>query len=410
MTNNGCRFCGSPLNCVFVNLGMTPLANSFIKQKDLNMMEPFYPLKVMVCDSCFLAQLGEHKAPKQIFDNYAYYSSYSDTWLKHCQQYTEGMIEKLRLGADSLVMEIASNDGYLLQYFHQKGIPCFGIEPAANVAKKAIEKGIETRVKYFGSQIASELTGEGKHPDLIIGNNVLAHVPNLNDFVKGMKTVLKPNGVITMEFPHLMRLMGQNQFDTIYHEHFSYFSLLTVNKIFRKHDLKIFDVEELSTHGGSLRIFVAHIEDKEKKVLDSVKNLEARELEAGMDHVETYSAFANKIYQAKLKALQFLIKVKNEGKTIVGYGAPAKGNTLLNYLGIGTDIVEYTVDLSPHKQGLYLPGTHIPIYHPDKIKETKPDYIFILPWNISDEIMEQMAVIREWGGRFVTAIPEIRVV
>ena len=406
---NSCRFCGKDLKLIFVDLGISPLANSYLKADELEVMEPYYPLKVYVCNACYLVQLPVFESPENIFGDYAYFSSFSESWLRHAKAYTELMIERFGLDSNSQIIEIASNDGYLLQYFKKREIPVLGIEPAKNVAKTAQETGIPTLIEFFGTQMARELAAEGKRADLLIGNNVLAHVPGLNDFVEGMKIILKPHGVITMEFPHLMRLMDENQFDTIYHEHFSYFSFIIVEKVFTKHGLAIFDVEELPTHGGSLRIYARHREDGSKPFGERVFELRQREEAAGFTNLEQYLSFGEKVIETKRKILDFLIKAKKEGKSIAGYGAPAKGNTLLNYCGIRTDFIDYTVDRSPHKQGYYLPGTHIPIYHPDKIKETKPDYLFILPWNLKDEIMEQMAHIREWGGQFVVPIPEPRV-
>ena len=404
-----CRFCGSTLKNSFVDLGTSPLANSYLKPQDLGKVEPFYSLHVFVCETCYLVQLPQLQSPEDIFDDYAYFSSYSESWLKHARDYTELMIERFGFGADSLVVEIASNDGYLLQYFKEKRIPVLGVEPARNVAKVAREAGIPTLAKFFGVQTATEMAAQGKCADLMLGNNVLAHVPDLNDFVEGFRILLKPQGIITMEFPHLMRLMEQNQFDTIYHEHFSYFSFITVKKVFAAHHLAMFDVEELPTHGGSLRIFACHAEDKSKPISQSVRNLVEREKDAGFESLEHYLSFAEKVKETKRNILEFMVKVKKQRKSMAGYGAPAKGNTLLNYCGIGTDFIDYTVDRSPHKQGHFLPGTHIPIYHPDKIKETKPAYLVILPWNLKEEIMEQMSYIRDWGGQFVTLIPEVRI-
>jgi SAM-dependent methyltransferase len=385
---------------------MSPLANSYLKPENLQQMEPHYPLCIYVCDACYLVQLPVFETPEGIFTDYAYFSSFSDSWLKHAKAYTDLMVERFGFGVKNYVVEIASNDGYLLQYFKEKSIPVLGIEPAKNVAVAANDAGIPTLVKFFGTNTARELAAEGKHADLVIGNNVLAHVPGLNDFVEGMKIILKKDGVITMEFPHLMRLVGENQFDTMYHEHFSYFSFTTVEKVFAKHGLTLFDVEELTTHGGSLRIYARHNEDSTKPVGKRVSDLKGREEAAGMTKIEYYLDFGEKVKETKRKILDFLIKAKREGKSIVGYGAPAKGNTLLNYCGIRTDFLEYTLDRSPHKHGQYLPGTHIPIYHPDKIKEDRPDYLVILPWNLKEEIMGQMSYIRDWGGKFVTLIPE----
>jgi SAM-dependent methyltransferase len=404
-----CRFCGTPLQHTFVNLGVSPVANDYVSESRLNEMEPFYPLHVYVCEQCFLVQLEEFESPEQIFGDYAYFSSYSVSWLEHAKKYVEMMIERFGYNQTSQVIEMASNDGYLLQYFVEHNVPVLGIEPARNVAQAAIEKGIPTRSEFFGQALARSLVGEKISADLILGNNVLAHVPDVNDFVGGMKLVLKPGGVITMEFPHLMRLMLENQFDTIYHEHFSYYSFLSVEKIFAHHGLVLFDVEELPTHGGSLRIFARHAEDHSKPVSERVIELKEREQQAGFECLETYATFSRQVEETKRSLLSFLIQAKNEGKRVVGYGAPAKGNTLLNYCGVRTDFIDFTVDRSPHKQGLYLPGTHIPIYAPEKIFETRPDYVLILPWNLKDEISQQMAGIREWNGKFVVPIPTTQV-
>lgn len=362
-----------------------------------------------MCDNCFLVQLIEFESPENIFSDYAYFSSYSDTWLKHAKNYVDKISNLFNINASSYVVEIASNDGYLLQYFIEKGIPVLGIEPAANVAEVAKQKGIPTEVVFFGTNTARRLLLEGKSADLIVGNNVLAHVPALNDFVEGLKILLKPRGVITMEFPHLMRLIDEAQFDTIYHEHFSYFSFLAVEKVFAAHGLTIFNVEKLPTHGGSLRIYAKHHEDNTKAIFERVSELKKLENDAGYTNINHYLTFAEKVKSIKRDILNFLIKAKEEDKTIVGYGAPAKGNTLLNYCGIGVDFIDYTVDKSPHKQGRYLPGSRIPIESPDKVRETKPDYLFILPWNIKDEIMDQMSFIREWNGKFVVPIPKVTV-
>jgi len=404
-----CRFCQSLLKYTFVDLGMSPFSNSYLKQEDLLKLEVFFPLHVFICDTCYLVQLPEFESPENIFSDYAYFSSYSDTWLKHASDYVEQMMNRFKFDSRSQIIEIASNDGYLLQYFREKGVPVLGIEPAKNVAQAAEKAQIPTLVEFFSSKMANKLVSDGIQADLIIGNNVLAHVPNLNDFIKGMKTLLKSNGIITMEFPHLLKLMNENQFDTIYHEHFSYFSFITVQKIFAEHGLVIFDVEELQTHGGSLRIYARHNNDETRSISNQVKDLSNRELRAGFDKLETYQSFSAKVHEAKRKLLDFLIQTKQAGKTVVGYGAPAKGNTLLNYCGVRTDFIDYTVDRSPHKQKHFLPGTHIPIYHPDKIKETRPDYLLILPWNLREEIIEQMSYIREWGGQFVVPIPEVKV-
>jgi len=405
-----CRFCQSPLEHTFVDLGMSPLCQDHRKPDELNKMEPFYPLHAYVCSNCFLVQLEEFVAPKDIFNDYAYFSSYSDSWLKHAKRYADQITNRLLIGSNQLVAEIASNDGYMLQYFTEKNIPVLGIEPAANVAEYAIKRGIRTETKFFGLNTAKELGATYGKPDLLIGNNVLAHVPNLNDFVSGMKEFLNVHGVITMEFPHLLRLVEGNQFDTIYHEHFSYLSFTTVNKIFKHHGLTLFDVEELSTHGGSIRIYARHTEDSSKEITRNVQNLLDVEDKAGMSSLTFYADFERKVRETKRRILEFVIEAKNNGKTIAGYGAPGKGNTLLNYCGIRTDFIDYTVDRNPHKQGNFLPGTLIPIYEPEKIRATRPDYVFILPWNLKEEIMESMSFINEWGGKFIVPIPELTVV
>src|SRR4030095_3591577 len=409
MQTISCRFCGTSLHRTFVDLGVSPLANAYLEPQELQRMEPFYPLRVYVCDACYLVQLEEYQSPEQIFGDYAYFSSYSDSWLQHAREYTAHMIARFAFDASSQIVEIASNDGYLLRYFKERGMAVLGVEPARNVAEVAIEAGIPTIIEFFGTHTARSLAAQGKHADLLLGNNILAHVPALNDFVMGMKILLKPQGVITMEFPHLLCLMKGNQFDTIYHEHFSYFSFIVVEKIFAKHGLTVFDVKELPTHGGSLRIYTCHAEDASKALTHRVQELRSRELRHGFDELETYTTFAEQVQATKRALLACLSTAKQEGKTVVGYGAPAKGNTLLNYCGIRTDFLDYTVDRSPHKQGRFLPGTHIPIYHPDKIKETRPDYLLILPWNLKDEIQEQMAHVREWGCRFVVPIPRVEV-
>ncbi len=408
-SNGRCRFCHTPLHHTFVDLGMSPLCESYVSAEMINQMEPFYPLHVYVCSECFLVQLEEFVSREHIFTEYAYFSSYADSWLQHVKAYTDLMVERFGLNENSHVVEVASNDGYLLQYFVAKNIPSLGVEPAANVAKVAIEKGVPTRIEFFGVECAQQMAAEGLHADLIAGNNVLAQVPDLNDFVAGLKILLKPQGVITIEFPHLMCLVVENQFDTIYHEHFSYFSFITAEKIFAAHGLTLFDVEELPTHGGSLRIYARHADDHSKEISARAIALRQRELDAGLMGMAYYASFAEQVKETKRKLLEFLIQVKRAGKTVVGYGAPGKGNTLLNYCGIRTDFLDYTVDRNPYKQGKFLPGTHIPIYHPDKIKETRPDYVMILPWNFKDEIMQQVAYIREWGGQFVVPIPEVKV-
>jgi hypothetical protein len=404
-----CRFCRTALQHSFCDLGMSPFSNSYIRPENARKMEPFYPLHAYVCGSCFLVQLEEHQSPECIFSDYAYFSSYSESWLSHAKAYVAKMIERFGYHAHSQVIEIASNDGYLLQYFKERDIPVLGIEPAENVAQAAQERGIATLVKFFGVKTALELASRELKADLLLGNNVLAHVPDIDDFVGGMRISLKARGVITMEFPHLLNLIRGNQFDTIYHEHFSYLSLLTTERIFAKHGLTVFDVDEIPTHGGSLRIYARHAEDASKPVGSTVHGLRKREMEFGLDRLATYAAFSEGVKETKRKLLGFLIAAKRDGKQIVGYGAPAKGNTLLNYCGVRTDFLDYTVDRSPHKQGCLLPGTRIPIYEPARVRETKPDFVLILPWNLRDEIMEQMGYIRDWGGRFVVPIPEPQV-
>lgn len=409
-TNPACRFCGAELRYTFVDLGMSPLCERFISSDQLNQMEPFYPLHVYVCDQCFLVQLEEYVSPEEIFSEYAYFSSYADSWLQHAYEYTNLMIKKFSLNEEKHVVEVASNDGYLLQYFSEKHIPVLGIEPAINVAKVASEKGIPTLVEFFGSDCARRLAEEGKGADLLIGNNVLAQVPDLNDFVKGMKFLLKPQGIITMEFPHLIRLIEQNQFDTIYHEHFSYFSLYSVEKIFTSHGLKLFDVDELPTHGGSIRIYACHDGDEFKPESVRLKELRNLEIQEGITNLEYYENFNERVKETKRRLLSFMIKIKQDGKRIVGYGAPGKGNTLLNYCGIRSDYIDYIVDRNPYKHGKFTPGTHIPIYPTEKILETQPDFVMILPWNLKDEIIEQLTYVQEWGGKMFVPIPEVSLV
>ena len=392
-----------------MDLGMSPLCESYVSAEQLNQMEPFYPLHVYICDRCFLAQLHEYVSPESIFAEYAYFSSYSDSWVDHAKRYTDMIVQRLALDQKSFVVELASNDGYLLQHFVRRGIRALGIEPAANVAAVAEAKGVPTLVSFFGQSVARELTAAGTFADLIVGNNVLAQVPDINDFVGGIAALLAPHGLVTLEFPHLMQLMAENQFDTIYHEHFSYFSFITVEKIFAAHGIQLVDVEELPTHGGSLRIYGRHSDDRTEGVSDRVIELRARELRAGLLRLDHYASFAEKVRETKRKLLDFLIGAKRMGKSIVGYGAPGKGNTLLNYCGIRTDFIDYTVDRNTYKQGKFLPGTHIPILHPERIRETRPDLVLILPWNFRDEIMAQLSYIRDWGGRFVVPIPEVRI-
>ncbi|HKN86890.1 MAG TPA: class I SAM-dependent methyltransferase [Nitrospiraceae bacterium] len=404
-----CRFCHTPLTRTFIDLGASPLANSYLKPEHVARMEPFYPLHVYVCTTCLLVQLPDAESPEHIFTDYAYFSSYSPAWLQHAKTYTRMIAARLALGADSKVIEVASNDGYLLQYFLDQDIPVLGIEPAVNVAQAALQRGVPTMTRFFGRAVADELVAAGHRADLLIGNNVLAHVPDLADFLTGIKTVLKPNGVVTMEFPHLLRLMADNQFDTIYHEHLSYFSFTTVSRIFEFYGLTVFDVDELPTHGGSLRVYAGHAEDGSKSVSRNVDALLSKEAEAELTDLKGYTGFAARVHETKSRLLEFLITAKRQGKSIVGYGAPAKGNTLLNFCSIRTDFLDYTVDASPHKQGQFLPGTHIPISAPDRIHMTHPDYVLILPWNLKEEIMHQMDGIRQWGGQFVIPIPHVQV-
>jgi SAM-dependent methyltransferase len=409
MSTIGCRFCGEKLEHTFADLGVSPLANSYVTANKLDQMEPFFPLHVRVCARCFLVQLPQLATREEIFEDYAYFSSYSDSWLEHSRIYADMMIDRFRLTESSRVVELASNDGYLLQYFVRHGIPVLGVEPAANVAEVARKRGINTKVAFFGEKTARHLAEDEWSSDLIIGNNVLAHVPDINDFVEGIRILLKPTGVATIEFPHLMNLMQHNQFDTIYHEHFSYLSFSIVERVFAKHGLKVFDVQELPTHGGSLRIFAAHESDVSKCKAESVDKLRQREEKAGLLTLTPYLAFNEQVRETKRRLLRFLIEAKEKGKRVVGYGAPAKGNTLLNYCGIRTDFLDYTVDRNPAKQGHFLPGVRIPVYIPDMIRKTQPDFVLILPWNIKDEVMQQMAYIREWGGQFVVPIPDVKV-
>jgi SAM-dependent methyltransferase len=402
-----CRFCSAPLEAVFADLGMSPMANSYVPPERANAMEPFYPLKAWVCGECKLVQLEEYETPEEIFSDYAYFSAYSSSWLAHCERYVEAMVERFGFDGSSQVVEIASNDGYLLQYFVQRGVPVLGIEPAANVVPAAEERGVPTLVEFFGVQTARSVATERK-ADLLLGNNVLAHVPDINDFVRGMKILLAEGGVITMEFPHLLRLVEEVQWDTIYHEHFSYLSFGTVSRIFAAHGLKLWDVEEIPTHGGSLRIYGAHDDDDAKAMTDRARELLAREAAAGFDDIATYTAFNERVRSDKRDILEFLIEHKRQGRRIVGYGAAAKGNTLLNYCGVREDFLDYAVDLNPHKQDHLLPGTHIPIRSPDVLRDDRPDIVLILPWNIREEIVEQHAYVREWGGRFAARAPELR--
>jgi 2-polyprenyl-3-methyl-5-hydroxy-6-metoxy-1,4-benzoquinol methylase len=407
-----CRFCAAPLSHVQCDLGMSPLANSYVKLEHAHNAEKLYPLKVWVCDQCLLSQLEEFESPGAIFSDYLYFSSFSTTWVEHARRYCEMMVERFHFDSNSQVIEIASNDGYLLQHFKAKGIPVLGVEPAANVGKVALqERQIPSVVKFFGVETAKELVADGRSADLLLGNNVLAHVPDINDFVGGVKIALKPTGVTTFEFPHLLRLIDENQFDTIYHEHFSYLSLLAVEKIFAHHRITLFDVEELPTHGGSLRIFGRHAENTAPiaAVTDRVAKIREKETAFGLARMATYTAFGDKVKATKRKLLKFLIETKDAGQTVVAYGAAAKGVTLVNYCGIRDDLVDYVVDKSPYKQDHFMPGVRIPIYTPERVFETKPDYLLILPWNLKKEISEQMAGVREWGGKFVVPIPQVEV-
>lgn len=407
--SRGCRHCGASLRHTFVDLGMSPLCESYVSREDLNRVERFYPLHAYVCERCYLVQVDDYVSAEEIFTEYAYFSSYADSWVEHMRRYAEMISARLGLSERSLVVEVGSNDGYLLRHFVDRRIPVLGIEPAANVAKVAIARGIPTLVRFFSEETARELAAAGKQADLICGANVLAQVPDPNDFISGMRVLLEPRGVVTIEFPHLLRLMEENQFDTIYHEHFSYFSFLSAETIFAAQGLTLFDVEELPTHGGSLRVYARHAADGTKPMSARARELRQRELDSGITRIETYTTFGERAKATKRKLLEFLIGAKNSGKVIVGYGAPGKGNTLLNYCGIRTDFIDFTVDRNPYKQGKFLPGTHIPIQHPDRIREAKPDYVLILPWNFKEEIVEQISYIREWGGKFVVPIPEVRV-
>jgi hypothetical protein len=404
-TQGRCINCDMPLKHTFTDLGTSPLCEEFVKPEHVNSMQRFYPLHAFVCEKCLLVQVHEYVSPEEIYADYYYFSSYSDFWLNHAKAYVDKMMAEYSIGRDNFVVEIASNDGYLLQYFVEKGVPVLGVEPSENVARVSIEKGIPTEKVFFGLNSARTIRKQYRPADLILGNNVLAHVPEIGDFVSGVRELLSDDGITTFEFPHLMQLVDNNQFDTIYHEHFSYFSLIAVNAIFAAHGLRIFDVEELNTHGGSLRIFGCHEKNDARMVSSNVRRLLALEEERGYRNLETYTAFEEKVRKTKREILSLLIRLKGEGKTIAGYGAPGKGNTLLNYCGIRTDFIDYTVDRNPNKHGYYLPGSLIPIFHPDKIRETRPDYVFILPWNLKDEIMKQISYIGDWGGKFIIPIP-----
>jgi SAM-dependent methyltransferase len=404
-----CRFCGSALSNVVVDLGMSPLCERYLTADQLDQMEPFYPLRVLVCDDCLLVQLQQYVPPEEIFTEYAYFSSYSTSWVEHARRYCDAMVERLDLGPDSLVVELASNDGYLLRHLVRRGVPVLGVEPARNVAEVATSQGVPTLTEFFGVELAERMVAAGRRADLVVANNVLAQVPDLNDFVAGMAALLAPGGVATVEFPHLARLFEGNQLDTIYHEHFSYFSLLAAERIFASHRLVVFDVEELPTHGGSLRLYLRHAGDESKPLRAPVAALLAREAREGFGRLEHYLSFGPRVEATKRRLLSFLIQARDQGRRTVGYGAPGKGNTLLNYCGIRSDLLEFTVDRNPYKQGRFLPGTHIPVRHPSLIAETRPDYVLILPWNLREEIVGQLAEVRSWGGRFVVPIPEVTV-
>jgi len=400
-----CLNCNKPLDITFADLGTSPLCEEFVKPEKLNKGQMCYPLHAYVCSNCFLVQVGEYVSPEEIYEDYYYFSSYSNSWLRHASEYVDLMTDRYAIGRESFVVEIASNDGYLLQYFQEKDIPILGVEPSANVAHDSVKRGIPTEEVFFGEEIAGELKQRYRPADLILGNNVLAHVPDINDFIKGLDVLLDEGGIMTFEFPHLMQLVENNQFDTIYHEHFFYYSLWAVNAIFKKHGMKIFDVQELDTHGGSIRIFVTRTSNNEYDIGPNVERILSDEIDRGYLDLEFYGSFDRKVRETKRALLKLLIDLKEEGKTIAGYGAPGKGNTLLNFCGIGRDFIDFTVDRNPNKHGYYLPGTLIPIYHPDMIKESKPDYIFILPWNLKDEIIEQLGYVSEWGGKFIIPIP-----
>ncbi|WP_018614945.1 class I SAM-dependent methyltransferase [Segetibacter koreensis] len=406
-----CRFCKSELSDVFIDLINSPASNSFLTKEELNEPEVFFPLKVYTCHTCFLVQIEEYKKSDSIFDNkYVYFSSYSKSWLEHASRYTDKMISRFNFNEKSKIIEIASNDGYLLQYFKAKNVPVLGIEPTANTAEVAINKGIDTVTEFFGVQLAKELVSKGIKADLLLGNNVLAHVPDIVDFVSGMKILLKEDGVITMEFPHLMQLVDNNQFDTIYHEHFSYLSFYTVKQIFESCGLSLFDVEEIPTHGGSLRIYAKHEENTKKEISKNVADLLDKEMAKGMNSPAYYQNFQQKALQVKLSFIEFLIKQKKEGKKVAGYGAAAKGNTLLNFCGIKNDLIEFVVDANPHKQNKWLPASHIPVVAEDVLKQSKPDFVIIFPWNIKEEVIKQLSYIKDWNGKFVIPIPQLEVI
>ncbi len=405
-----CRFCSRSLHHKVVDLGSAPLSQSFLSPEQLDSMEPFYPLNVWVCDGCYLVQLNEYVSANEIFEEYAYFSSFSGAWLRHAADYVAMITDRLQLDSSSSVVELASNDGYLLKNFVETGIPCLGIEPAANVAIAAVELGVPTDVSFFGSAKAVELRDGGLRADLVLGNNVLAQIPDLNDFVSGITTILAPQGTVTIEFPHVLQLLEQNQFDTIYHEHFCYFSLKSAESIFAAHGLTIFDVEELWTHGGSLRIYARHTNGDDRPVTAAIRQLRAKEQAAGLDDLTTYTRFEEQVRETKRQLLEILIDAKRDGKRIAAYGAPAKGNTLLNYCGIREDFIDFAVDRNPYKIGRFLPGTRIPVHHPQRLDDEQPDLVLILPWNLTDEIVDQLSHIRAWGGQFIVPIPAAQVI
>jgi len=406
-----CRYCGNELTYIFVDLGSSPPSNAYLTEENLKASEKWYPLKVMVCDRCWLVQTEDFVGAGEMFsENYAYFSSYSSTWLEHANKYVETMSSRFSLGEGSTVVEVAANDGYLLQYVRKKGINCYGIEPTASTAQAARKKGIEIFEEFFGEGIARELVQEGRQADLMAANNVLAHVPDINDFVKGFTTLLKPGGVATFEFPHLLNLVQQSQFDTIYHEHYSYLSLIAIRTIFASNGLTVFDVDELPTHGGSLRVFAQRSDTGQHLVSAAITDLLAKEESAGMNGIEYYQELQKKSERIKMDFLSFLLTAKQQGKTVAAYGAAAKGNTMLNFVGVRPDLLSFVVDQNPAKQGKYMPGSRIPITREDQLKQSKPDYVVILPWNLKEEIFDQLRYIRDWRGQFVTAVPELTVV
>jgi SAM-dependent methyltransferase len=404
-----CRFCGAPLRRSVVDLGMSPLCERYVEATALDEMEPFYPLNVRICERCFLVQLRAYVPPAEIFTEYAYFSSFSSSWVEHAREYVDSIAERLGLGPRSLVVELGSNDGYLLQRFVEHGVPVLGVEPARNVAAVAVDRGIPTVSEFFGVEAAGRIVAQARPADLVVANNVLAQVPDLNDFVEGVKRLLAPDGVLTIEVPHLMRLIEGNQFDTIYHEHYSYFSFRTLRRILAAHGLAVLDVDELPTHGGSLRVYARHVEAEGDARASRIEELTKREDLAGFETMEPYEAFGERVRECKRRLLDILISMKRERKSVVAYGAPGKGNTLLNYCGIRTDFIDYAADKNSYKQGRYLPGTHIPIVHPERISETRPDYILILPWNIKEEIMTELRYTTAWGARFIIPIPEVAI-